>query len=115
MGFVRFRHSDNDLMRVERQRDFMMALKEAVMSNPLRLPEIANQAVAVLGGAVSTQELVSLANFAQKVGSDNIKMSTIPVVDAPNRIDLLVDERRMPEVLKQFHFTEDFEGQVTYR
>jgi polyisoprenyl-teichoic acid--peptidoglycan teichoic acid transferase len=115
MGFIRFRHSDNDLMRVERQRDFVLSLKEAVMSNPLRLPEIANQAVDVMGGALSTPELVSLANFAQKVGSDNIKLSTIPVVDAPNKVDLLVDERRLPEVLKQFHFAEDFEGHVTYR
>lgn len=105
MCFVRYRKTDDDFKRTERQRDFLLAFKQAVMRNPIKLPEVANKGKEVLGDALTDQEIVYLAKFAQAVGNDNIKVGMVPVRDVPGSLtfDLEIDDGRIQETLQQFH------------
>lgn len=104
-GFVRFRHSDDDFHRTARQRDFVIAFKDALRKNWTELPTVANKAVELTGGALSDQEIAYIANFAEKIGSDNIQMGLLPVVDAhDDHFDLRVDESKLADTLEQYHF-----------
>src|SRR5207253_927402 len=44
VGFVRFRHSDDDFHRQGRQKAFLLAFKNAVMHRPSALPQVAVKA-----------------------------------------------------------------------
>ncbi len=105
MCFVRYRHGDSDFNRTDRQREFLMAFKQAVMANPLHLPEVANKASDMLLGSLSTVEILSLAEFAQKIGNDNIKMGLLPTLDAGN-YNLKVDAKQLEPTLRQYHLLE---------
>jgi LCP family protein required for cell wall assembly len=101
MGFVRYRHTDSDMHRMERQRQFMLAFKQAVFSNPLRIPDIANKAVEVLNGSLNNEEILSLAEFTKELPDDSIKIGTLPTVDAGS-YNLRVDSTKLQETLEEF-------------
>lgn len=101
MGFVRYRHTDSDMHRMERQRQFMLAFKSAVFSNPLRIPDIANKAVEVLNGSLNNEEILSLAEFTKELPDDSIKIGTLPTVDAGS-YNLKVDSTKLQETLEEF-------------
>jgi LCP family protein required for cell wall assembly len=105
MMFVRFRKGDDDFQRQKRQKEFMFAFKDQLMSNANLLPRVADKAVKAMGGALSADEVVAAARFAQRVGHDNIRFGVVPVVDAGN-YDLKVDERRLDQTLQQFYLQE---------
>lgn len=101
MGFVRYRHTDSDMHRMERQRQFMLAFKKAVFANPLRIPEIANKAVEVLNGSLNNEEILSLAEFSKELPDDSIRIGTLPTVDAGS-YNLRVDSTKLQETLEEF-------------
>ena len=105
MCFVRYRTGDSDFQRIERQRQFMIAFKDAVARNPLKLPLVANHAKQMIGGALSNRETVFVAKFAREVGSDNIRMGTVPVVDVPGSraYELAVDTNKLYETLVDYN------------
>jgi polyisoprenyl-teichoic acid--peptidoglycan teichoic acid transferase len=105
VGFVRFRHSDDDFHRQGRQKEFLMAFREAVMSRPAMLPKVAQKARDVMGGALNDQEVASLVLFAKAVGGENIKMGMVPTVPARG-FDLRVDRRRLDETLQEYRLLE---------
>lgn len=102
MCFVRYRHGDSDFARQSRQKDFLLAVKEAVKKKPLIIPEVANKAATMMREDFTVDEIASIVLFAQKVGSDNIRMGQIPVYDVPN-YNLKVDRRQLSKTLKEFH------------
>lgn len=108
MCFVRFRKSDSDFKRQERQRDFMLAFKEAVMKNPLQIPKVAEKSKEVMGNALNDDEIVYIAGFVRKVGNDNIKIGQIPVYDVPGTFDLSVDRAKLTDTLLEFHLISDY-------
>lgn len=105
MCFVRYRHGDSDFMRTDRQRDFLMAFKAAVVADPLHLPEVANKGAAVLNNSLSNDEILTLGKFAQKVGNDNIKMGLLPTVEVEG-YNLRVDQSKLEATLQEFHLTD---------
>jgi anionic cell wall polymer biosynthesis LytR-Cps2A-Psr (LCP) family protein len=111
VGFVRFRHSDDDFRRQERQKAFLLAFKSAVLRHPGKLGQVAEKARGVFGNALSDQEVASLMLFAKAVGSENIKMGMVPTVPA-RRYDLRVDKRKLDDVLREHHFVEPFPESV---
>lgn len=106
MGFVRFRHSDSDIVRQKRQHQFAIALKKQVMTHPFALGAVAQSAVKMANGAMNDREVASLVNFAQSVPPQNVKLGTIPVYDAPG-YTLRVDTKKLDAALKQFLVTDD--------
>lgn len=104
MGFVRFRHDrESDFGRQQRQKDFLAAFKKSVFKNVFKLPEIADQGKACLNFALDDDELRSLAAFARRVPSQNIKMGMVPVVERGK--NLVVDERKLPQTLAEYGFS----------
>lgn len=115
VGFVRFRHSDDDFHRQGRQKEFLLAFKNAVMHKPTALPQVAAKAQEVMGNSLTPDEIASLALFARSVGDSNIKMGMIPTVPARN-YNLRVDNKRVGEVLTEFHMMpEAFPSTVSAR
>ena len=107
-GFVRFRHSDDDFHRTARQRDFVLAFKETLKQHWTELGTVADKAVVLTGNALTPEQIAYVADFAEKIGSDNIQMGMLPVVDTHDKFyDLRIDEAKAPAVLAQYHFTED--------
>ncbi len=105
MGFVRFRHDAlSDYARQGRQKDLMLALKDAVKHNPASLPSVINEAEAVLGGGLTSREVAALGRFLQSVAKDNIKMAMVPVNQGSGS-NLNLDTLKLPEVLATNYIT----------
>lgn len=105
MCFVRFRHSDSDFMRQQRQKDFMMAFKDKVLSQPMLINQVCEKAIETLGGAFTADELVSLALFAKTVKGDNIRMGMVPVLPA-GHYNLEIDRGKLEKTLRQYYLLE---------
>lgn len=100
MGFVRFRHSDSDLMRMPRQRDFMLSLKDSIKKNPGLIGPFTTKAGEVIGGEFDDDEMIALAQFAQSIPGDSIKMSNLPVVEGRGT-NLILDSDKLQQVLEE--------------
>lgn len=105
MCYVRYRHSDSDFKRQERQKDLMMAVKDRTMAKWQQAAEVADSTIAIMGNAFTPKEMAALALFSRKVGGDNIKMDMVPIIEMPGTSNLQVDETKLAEKLKQLHMT----------
>jgi LCP family protein required for cell wall assembly len=111
MCFVRYRHGDSDFERQKRQKDFLFAFKDRVLSNPGLIGAVADKAKSVMGGAMTPDEVAALALFARRVPSDSIKIGQVPVLETRGTSSLRLDDRKLDDVLRQFHFLD--RGRVT--
>jgi LCP family protein required for cell wall assembly len=104
MGYVRFRHNDSDFKRQDRQKQFLLAVKNEMLKpqNLKSLPQIIEQGKQVLNGALNDKELASLMFFAKEVKPENIKLGQIPVLESRKSTNLLVDEEKLPQVLAEY-------------
>jgi anionic cell wall polymer biosynthesis LytR-Cps2A-Psr (LCP) family protein len=102
MGFVRYRKDvESDFGRQTRQKEFLASFKQAVWRDPFRLPEVAEIGRNVLNGAMTNDEIASLAFFARSLGPTGIELGMIPV--RPGRgSNLRVDSRKLPAVLAAY-------------
>lgn len=103
MCFVRYRHGDSDFMRQQRQKDFLLALRDAVIKHWSKLGQIADKSVQVLGSGLSPKEVAALALFSRSIGNDNIKMGQVPVIEVEN-YNLIVDRSKLRDLLREFSF-----------
>lgn len=79
MCFVRFRKDKGgDFVRTERQRQFLVSFKSAIIKNWTNLPEIIEKGVKVLGSEITTKEVAALANFSKNVPQTSILMTRMP-------------------------------------
>ena len=79
--FVRFRKGeggDSDFGRQDRQKQFLVAFKQAMMRDITRLPNVLNEAVNVMGGEMTEDELASIAMFSRGVKPEDIHMGSVP-------------------------------------
>lgn len=100
MGYVRYR-KDGDFERQQRQREFVMLLKEQAINQPTQIPNLANMTSDLTGNVFKDKELSFLFIWARRVGSQNIKMGMLPVLDAGN-YDLIVDTGKLRDTLIEF-------------
>lgn len=111
MCFVRMRHSDSDFMRSQRQHEFIEAFKNTLKHKPLLIQQVAAKAKDALGGVLTMDELVAIADFSRKLSGDNLRMGLVPVVDGEKGtgygwyVDL--DTAKLPDALREFHFVDD--------
>ena len=88
MGFVRFRHSDNDLVRVQRQQTLIAALK-AKLRQPQTLAKIGpllNTIDQHIDSDLSTDQKVALARFVHDTPREKISMTTLPSREVGNNV-----------------------------
>lgn len=105
MMYVRFRKGrggDDDYKRQERQKQFLASFKQAIISQPLKAPEVLNKAAETMNGALTPEEIASLAMFARGVKTTDIKMGRIPTTEQRGTTNLKVDENKLSETLEEF-------------
>jgi LCP family protein required for cell wall assembly len=111
MGFVRFRHSDSDYAREDRQHRFMLAFKEALMHHPNQLPNVIDATARMLSDGLSDQEVNALGHFVNDASKANIHFGQVPVID--NGRDVDPNTAKIPGVLREFGFLPS-SGAVTH-
>lgn len=80
MGFVRFRHSDSDFVRVQRQQALLAALK-AKLRQPQtlsKLPQLLDLLDDHLQSDLTTDQKLALAGFVHETPREQIAMTTLP-------------------------------------
>jgi LCP family protein required for cell wall assembly len=103
MGFVRFRHSDSDFARQERQHQFMLAFRRVLQKRWGSLGQIADQSLKVAGDEFTAAEASKLAQFSMAVKEKDIKFGAVPAIDGP-KSTLLLDEDKVDATLQEFGF-----------
>lgn len=106
MGYVRFRHSDSDFMRQDRQKRFLLAFKEAALKDPLKLNALAEKAVEATGGGLTADEILSLAMFARNLPKENVRLGALPVLSGEGT-NLRLDIVQLPKILEEFNLSPD--------
>jgi LCP family protein required for cell wall assembly len=112
LDFVRFRHTDNDLVRNARQQEFVRALREQVSQNfsLTSLPSLVNTITKNIevgegGRSLQGDEVISYALFAQSLPSGHLFQDRIENVQcslgcqaSASDIQAAVDEFQNPDV-----------------
>ena len=106
-GYVRFRHSDSDFARADRQHLFMLAFKQAAEKNKAAFPNMLDGLTKMLKDGLTPDEVVSLGAFVRDVPKANVKFGSLPVHDRPHSIMLGVNEAEVPRVLREYNLIEN--------
>ncbi|MBL8049389.1 MAG: LCP family protein [Chthonomonas sp.] len=130
-GFVRYRKADakaarelglrpdTDEERQKRQRALMLEIKKKIESNPRTLPSFANAMMATLGKNLTEREFAAIILFGRNVGSDNVKMDTVPYIDLGIQPGIGwimdVDRDKLPAKLEELGFTESSSATASNR
>ncbi|MCU0316720.1 MAG: LCP family protein [Fimbriimonadaceae bacterium] len=110
MGFVRFRHDDDDIARQKRQRDFMLAYQQRLVQHPQFVPAVIELAANQTKDAFSTNEFAALLNFALAARGQSVQMDTVPVIyPGQGKTYLLIDKEKLPDTLLKYGFERDLE------
>jgi LCP family protein required for cell wall assembly len=80
MGFVRFRHSDSDLVRVQRQQALLAAIKLKLFSPATlaKIPTILDTIDRHIDSDLTVDQKVVLAEFIKSIPHEQLKMTTLP-------------------------------------
>ena len=104
MCYVRFRKDKGgDFRRTERQREFLVAFKQSIVKNYTQLPTIIERGIGVLGRALTTKEIASLANFSRGVPPTNITMSRLPTLPGRGSFEEL-DRKKARALLNKYGY-----------
>jgi len=94
MGFVRFRHSDNDLVRVQRQQTLIAALKTK-LRDPMIVAKIGPLLEKIdqhVDSDLTSDQKVALACFVHDTPRDQIVMTTLPSHEVGNNVATTWDQ-----------------------
>lgn len=104
MGYVRFRHTDNDLARAQRQHEFLEALRSRVTSPAafLSLPGVVSAVTDNLQSNMTMDQLLTLANLSRKAPKDAVCLETLPVIQGKTFV--YIDKRKSVGVIRKMFF-----------
>jgi LCP family protein required for cell wall assembly len=107
MGFVRIRHTDDDLHRTERQHEFIEALRKKVMSpsNFWALPDVMNAITDDIKANMTQKQMLSLVHWATQLDKSNIHLSTLPSTEDPKFV--YADPVKAPAMIADMFFNGD--------
>jgi LCP family protein required for cell wall assembly len=108
LGYVRFRHSDSDFHRIERQQKFLRAVKERLKQPSvwMRVPDVLNAALRNTRTTLSYEQILALALFARELPQENIRTETLPVRDG-HGTDLVVKRNEAAQLLREMGFWDE--------
>lgn len=88
MGYVRIRHSDSDLMRAERQHEFLEALRSQIRTPAMLLKgaDVLDNITDNLHTNLTTEQLITLANWSKSLPKANITLVTMPSIEGPSYV-----------------------------
>jgi LCP family protein required for cell wall assembly len=108
--FVRFRHADSDFERQKRQKEFLIAFKDAVLNHKTALPQVFEEGKKVFGSALDDDQIAALVNFASTVNRKDIVMGEIPSHPGPGTW-VLLDKGKVEPALKAYGLLSDSDSQ----
>ena len=113
MGYVRIRHSDDDIQRTMRQQDFMEALRSRIKSpaNLLRLPNALNAITDSIKTDMTQEQLITVANFARILPKEKIQVGTLPVTEGPSYV--YIKRKEDAAIIRKFFYNDDEMADVT--
>lgn len=107
MGFVRFRHSDSDLVRTTRQQTLLAAIKEK-MINPVvltQIPEILTVIDKHVESDLNADQKVVIARYLHDLPRERISMATLPSKETSGRYVLTDWDKATPMIKDIFGVT----------
>ncbi len=105
MGYVRMRHSDNDIMRSQRQHAFLEAVRGKVKhpATFMRIPKAIDTLADMLKrGKITNDQLFAIANFARSLPRENINVQTLPSFEGPSYVT--INGTKSAEMINQLFF-----------
>jgi polyisoprenyl-teichoic acid--peptidoglycan teichoic acid transferase len=105
MGYVRMRHSDNDLMRSKRQHAFLEAVRAKIKQPSTfgSLPGAVDKLNDTLKRVNLTEDqMFALANFARTLPKERIAIETLPSFEGPSFVT--IDTEKSAEVIQRLFF-----------
>jgi LCP family protein required for cell wall assembly len=108
LGFVRFRHSDSDFMRIERQKQFVQAVKSRLKEPGvwLQAPNILNEGLRHIRTTLGYEQLLSIGYFGRQLPEGSLRIETLPVLESRGSTDLYVDRKRASDLMRDLGFWE---------
>ncbi|MDE2125926.1 MAG: LCP family protein [Armatimonadetes bacterium] len=88
MGFVRIRHSDSDLMRLDRQHEFLAAMRQKAKDPAIwaSLPDVLDAVTNNIQTDMTDDQLLTLVNFARQVPHTSVEFDTLPSTEGPSYV-----------------------------
>lgn len=109
MGYVRIRHDDNDLMRAERQHEFLEALRNQIKTPAtlLRAGDILDTVADNLhmSSNMDPKTLVALANWTRELPKEKITLVTMPSIEG--RSFIYCNQKLTRKMVAQIFFNGD--------
>lgn len=104
MGYVRYRHGDNDLMRAERQQQFLEALRTKIKSPQtlLNLADVLGALTDSIASDLTTDQMITLGNFAKGLKRENIEVGTLPVIEGPSYV--YIKQHESEDLIRRLFF-----------
>ena len=105
LGYVRFRHTDSDFHRIERQQKFIRAVKERLKDPSvwMRAPQVLAAGLRHTRTTMEFEQLLALALFARQLSDDHIRTETLPVRNGPGSA-LLVQREAATQLIRELGF-----------
>ena len=75
---VRFRHTDSDIVRQERQHEFILAFQRKLEGNPQALTSVLDATVKLLADGFSAKDTISLGAWIAGLKNKNIELGMLP-------------------------------------
>ena len=105
LGYVRFRHTDSDFHRIERQQKFIRAVKERLKDPSvwMRAPQVLAAGLRHTRTTMEFEQLLALALFARQLSDEHIRTETLPVRNGPGTA-LLVQREAATQLIRELGF-----------
>lgn len=105
LGYVRFRHTDSDFHRIERQQKFIRAVKERLKDPSvwMRAPQVLAAGLRHTRTTMEFEQLLALALFAHQLRDDQIRTETLPVRDGAGT-SLIVKREEATQLIRELGF-----------
>jgi hypothetical protein len=106
MGYVRIRHSDDDLHRAARQHAFLEAIRDKVKSTSTfgKVPDLLNTVDSDVhrSNSLTMTQLITIANWARTVPKERVVMETMPSFEGYSYVT--VDIPKAEQTVKRLFF-----------
>ena len=107
MGYVRIRHSDNDLERQKRQHEFIEALRSRIssLSGLSKVPGLLDVISKNTKSDMSNDQIVTLANFARQLPKESVHLETMPVTEGSTFV--YVNPHKAEALIRKLFYKDD--------
>ena len=100
MCFVRFRKdAGSDLKRQERQKQLLVAVKDRIIQNWTKLPQVLDLGAKAMD--MNGSEMAALAKFSRSVSKENIQLGQLATKNGRGSF-LLLDQRKLSSTLRKY-------------